>query len=300
MTPILSFDVEEWLHGVPHLRAAAEASTQSTVEEEFDLVAEPLAHAGCSATFFVLAEVARAHPRIVRRIVEAGWEVASHGSGHRSVAGSDRRQFRESLRRSVAEIEDLSGAKVRGYRAPMWTVDATTEWAIEEMLEAGLEYDSSVFPEGRHDARSPFWLGSAHAWMLEVPPAPLWVGPLWWPLAGGLSQRLLPVGLYRALLCREARRTGYVHMYFHPWEFTTRAWGLEGLGPMMRAFFTIGRRAATEKLAWLLREFRPSSIGSAIEGLRACAAPRRRLREIDRRLDGLVRLIRRHGNGPEP
>jgi len=166
----LSFDLEEWFHAVPDFAADDWAAKESTVEEEFDLIAAELARAGRSATFFVLSEAARAHPRMVRRIVEAGWEVASHGSGHACLYDSSPERFRESLRRSVGQLEEIAGVKVRGFRAPLWSLGPRTEWAIEVMLDEGIEYDSSVFPLGRRDPGGPFLLSSAGGDILEVPP----------------------------------------------------------------------------------------------------------------------------------
>ncbi len=280
MTSLLSFDMEEWFHGLTDAEPASRASMESTIEEEFDFIAEVLAGSGRSATFFVLAEVARSHPQVVRRIAEAGWEVASHGAGHRCVYESSRAQFRERLRRSVRELEDVSGSKVRGYRAPLWSIDSTTEWAIEVMLDQGLEYDSSVFPMGRRDPRRPFYLRSAGGVILEVPPMPVRLGRLFWSLSSGISLRLLPWWLYRALLRHEAKRSGYLHLYLHPWELSTAGWNLAGVALEKRAFFTLGRRGACAKFRRLIRQFAFGSVAEALESIRASTTEIRDFDEI--------------------
>ena len=170
MLALLSFDIEEWFHGVPDFSAASWAGRQSTIEEEFGLIAAALADAGQAATFFVLEEVARAHPRLVREVAAAGWEVASHGAGHRTVHELGRTEFRESLRRSLGTLEDLTGRKVIGYRAPMWSLGGATEWAVEVLREQGIQYDSSILLARRGDPRAPFVLRAGGAEILEIPP----------------------------------------------------------------------------------------------------------------------------------
>ncbi len=280
MIAVLSFDVEEWYQGVPVFTAADRASRGSTLEEEFDLIATELAHAGRSATFFVLAEVARSHPRMVRRIAEAGWEVASHGSGHRCVHETSPAEFREGLRRSVREIEDVTGVKVRGYRAPMWSLGPGVEWAVEAMLAEGIEYDSSVFPMGRGDPCGPFLLRSGGGAILEVPPMPIRIRGLFCSLASGVYLRCFPVALYLALMRHEARRSGYVHVYLHPWEFSRRSRDLAGLVPPRRLYLNVGRRGAYAKFRKLVREFTFTSIAEQMESIRGMATGERSLDEI--------------------
>ncbi len=270
MISLLSFDIEEWFHGVPDFSSSDWPSKESTLEAEFDLIAGALTDAKRSATFFVLEEVARAFPQMVKRISDAGWEVASHGSGHGAVYESDGESFREGLRRSVGTLEDISGEKVLGYRAPMWSIMAGAEWAIEVLLEEGIQYDSSLLPSGRNDPAGPFLLSSGVAEIIEVPPAPLRYGPFFCPMAGGFSQRIMPRVLYRPRV-RRAARDGYLHSYFHPWELTAARRDLASLSFEKRFFFSVGRKACGAKYRWLLEEFDLTSIGNSIAAIREAA-----------------------------
>jgi len=268
MISVLSFDVEEWFHGVPDFSPGDWPSKESTLAEEFDLVAGPLAEKGRSGTFFVLGEVARAHPQLVRRMAECGWEVASHGSGHGAVYESTEAEFREGLRRSVGELEEITGEKVRGFRAPMWSMRPGCEWAVEVMLSEGIEYDSSLLISGRRDPRGPFLLSSGRAEIIEVPPSPVRLAGCFYPLAGGFSQRLVPRLFYRRWLRRAARRVGYLHAFFHPWELSTRRRDLGGLTWEKRFFFSVGRGAEAAKYGWLLDTFEMSSVAGCIDAVR--------------------------------
>lgn len=102
------------------------------------------------ATFFVLGWVAEKRPALVREIAQRGHEVASHGYGHQRVYKQSRDDFRCDIRWSKAVLEDLTGTPVIGYRAPSYSISLDSLWAFDELLEAGYQYDSSVFPI-RHD-----------------------------------------------------------------------------------------------------------------------------------------------------
>lgn len=272
MIALLSFDVEEWFHAVPDFSPDDWSRKPSTIEEEFDLIASRLAAAGRSATFFLLAEVARSHPRILRDIAAAGWEIASHGSGHRRVCNSSPEDFRRSVRTSVRLLEDTTGIKVQGYRAPMWSLTPQTEWAVEILIDEGLEYDSSVIPRGRRDPFVPFLISTKSGSLLEVPPTRTRIGPFFCLLASGVSQRLFPQRWYQALLCREAERHGFLHLYLHPWEISPRRRSLDAIAFQKRLYFNTGRRRACAKFPSLLRQFPFSSIASQMPSLRSLAS----------------------------
>ncbi len=280
MLALLSFDIEEWFHGVPDFSTASWADRQSTIEEEFGLIAAALADAGQAATFFVLEEVARAHPRLVREVAAAGWEVASHGAGHRTVHELSPPEFRESLRRSLGTLEDLTGRKVIGYRAPMWSLGGATEWAVEVLREQGIQYDSSVLLARRGDPRAPFVLRAGGAEILEIPPAPLRLGPFFFPLSGGFAIRLLPQSVYCSLLHAFDCAARYAHFYFHPWEFSTRQRELGELTWEKRFFFTTGRKPQRAKLRWLVKRFSFRAIAPCLSELRATATQRRELASL--------------------
>jgi peptidoglycan/xylan/chitin deacetylase (PgdA/CDA1 family) len=96
----------------------------------------------------VLGWVAERCPALVRRIAEAGHEIASHGYGHALLPTLSPDEFAADVARSKAILEDLVGLEVRGYRAPSFSI---TEWAIPRLRELGFSYDSSVFASIAHD-----------------------------------------------------------------------------------------------------------------------------------------------------
>ena len=98
------------------------------------------------ATFFVLGWVADREPALVRAIVAAGHELASHGYSHQLIYEQEREVFREDVRRAKALLEQISGVPIRGYRAPSFSVTPRSRWALDVLLEEGYTYDASIFP----------------------------------------------------------------------------------------------------------------------------------------------------------
>ena len=102
------------------------------------------------ATFFILGWVAEHCPALVREIASAGHEIGCHGYNHQMIGRANEKEFREDIHRAKALLEELSGALVRCYRAPSYSVTTHTLWALDVLHHAGFEYDSSIFPV-RHD-----------------------------------------------------------------------------------------------------------------------------------------------------
>lgn len=227
---VLSFDVEEH----HRIEAAAGLTCPPELKQTYadrmerttrDLLAL-LADAGAPATFFIVGQIAETHPRLVRDIAAAGHEVGSHGWDHQRVHRFTPDTFREDVRRSTDALEQASGAPVAGYRAPTFSVVRQTGWAIDVLAEAGLRYDSSVFPVlhdryGVPDApRTPFVAQGRSRAILELPPVTYRVLGRNLPAAGGGYFRLFPPAVIRAGIRQLAAADPPVGMlYFHPWEF---------------------------------------------------------------------------------
>ena len=149
-----TIDVEEYFHieaGHGVIDKATWDDWPSRVEAGVDLLLRLYAEAGRVGTFFVLGRVAERHPAMVRRIAEAGHEIASHGYHHDRLHRLTPDAFRAELEDSRKLLQDHSGQRVVGYRAPTFSVMPETRWAIDQLAEAGYEYDASIFPV-RHPA----------------------------------------------------------------------------------------------------------------------------------------------------
>jgi polysaccharide deacetylase family protein (PEP-CTERM system associated) len=182
--------------------------------------------AAVAATFFVLGEVAALHTAMVRTIAELGHEVACHGYRHDLVSQMSPRDFQADVHKSRLLLEDLTGRKVIGYRAPSFSIGERQAWAYDILLEEGFRYDSSLYPI-RHDlygdpygSRVPFEIRrNGSNGLLEVPIGTARFFSCNLPIGGGGYFRLLPLSLTRVGIrrvnCRERRP---VVFYLHPWE----------------------------------------------------------------------------------
>lgn len=240
---------------------SAWAGMPSRVARNVDRLLETLARRHARGTFFVLGLVAERSPEVVRAVAGAGHEVASHGWDHRRVTHQTAAEFRESVRRSRALLEDLAGAPVLGFRAPSFSIVPGREWALDILVEEGYRYDSSLFPVRRPGygysggARDPHWLERPGGRLYELPPATL--RRLGWtlPAAGGAYFRIFPYGLVRAALKDCERRGVPGTFYLHPWEIDPAQPRLR-VPPLARFRHYTGLARTQQRLERLLDDFR--------------------------------------------
>jgi polysaccharide deacetylase family protein (PEP-CTERM system associated) len=226
-----SFDIEDWYHSQLIPTGSRADANGSVVRAGTERILEQLRRHGVRATFFVLGEVIRDHPDLIRHMVAEGHEIGCHGMHHRPLWESNPQAFREELRefRAIAR-EHLGEVPVTGFRAPTFSLDRRTAWALEVLREEGFHYDSSIFPAkvkmygvaeapvgiyrpsrddlAKHDPRAP---------LVEFPVAIARWGPLRLPVGGGFYLRALPFGMFRWSLDHILRTRPFA-LYLHPRE----------------------------------------------------------------------------------
>ncbi len=223
----LSVDVEDWFQVGAFENVIDRGewdSIKTRVEDNVYRVIDLFAEADVTATFFTLGWVARRHPNMIRRIVDAGHEIASHGFDHARVFTFTRREFAEDIRKAREIIEDCSGVRVTGYRAPSFSIDGRTPWAFAELAEQGYAYSSSVAPVV-HDhygwPEAPRFAFKPLPWsdMIELPVTTAMLGGRRVAAGGGGFFRVLPYGFSRWAI-RQVNRADQrpAVFYFHPWE----------------------------------------------------------------------------------
>ncbi len=227
MRNALSVDVEDWFQVGAFEKVIAREAWETLpcrVERNTDRVLALFDEAGVKATFFTLGWVAARHPALVRRIAEAGHEIASHGWDHQRVFTMDAQGFRADLDKAHKAIADASGQSPAGYRAPSFSIDARTPWAHPVLAEQGYAYSSSVAPV-RHDhygwRDSPrfAWRPVAGAELIELPVTTVDLAGRRFAAGGGGFFRLLPYGLSSWAIRRVNRdEERPAIFYFHPWE----------------------------------------------------------------------------------
>ena len=227
MLNALSVDVEDWFQVGAFenvIKRSDWDSLECRVERNSDAVLALFDDANVTATFFTLGWVAERYPALVRRIVDAGHEIASHGYGHDRVFTFTPDGFAADLRKSRALIEDAAGQKVSGYRAPSFSIDTRTPWAHEILAEQGYAYSSSVAPiqhdhYGWADAPRFAFRPVAGSDFLEIPVTTAQLGSKRLAAGGGGFFRLLPYAFSSWAIRQVNRDEGRpAIIYFHPWE----------------------------------------------------------------------------------
>jgi len=268
----LTIDLEDW-HQLFHRRLTGEVvqPTKAVVDATHRLL-DLLDEAGVRATFFVLGNVAEAHPDLVREVARRGHELGSHTHSHELIFRMEPDAFKADVERSLAGLQDLTGQPVLGFRAPEFSVSHLRHWCFEVLAELGFRYDSSVFPlpharYGIPEApRRPFEIATPSGTIQEYPLATWDVGRSRLPVAGGSYFRLLPGGLLqRALKDIDAGGRPAV-LYFHPYEFH-RGWLNPPWPGWRRSLRASNLKFTLSRI--LLHNFRTEIIGQRLKPLLA-------------------------------
>ena len=227
MLNALSVDVEDWFQVGAFETVIAKSDWETLecrVERNADAVLGLFDAAGVKATFFTLGWVAERHPALIRRIVDAGHEIASHGWDHDRVFTLSPEAFRADLRRAHRAITEAGGVAPTGYRAPSFSIDKRTPWAHRILADEGYAYSSSVapvahdhygWPEAPRFAHRPL----ADSALIELPVTTVEIAGRRLAAGGGGFFRLLPYRFSSWAVGRVNRDEGRPAVfYFHPWE----------------------------------------------------------------------------------
>lgn len=260
----MTVDVEDYFQVSAFERYIARSAWERMpvrVEHNVERILALFAEQGVKGTFFTLGWIAERHPDMVRRIVDEGHEIASHGWSHVRVTKQQPEEFRKDVIRTRAFLEDLSGQRVKGYRAASYSIGADNLWALDILHQTGHLYSSSIYPI-HHDLygmpeapRFAFRPNGADG-LLEIPVTTVELMERKLPCGGGGYFRLLPYGLSRWALRRVNRRdVQSCVFYFHPWEIDPdqpRTPSID-LKTRFRHYLNLGR--TEQRLRRLLKDF---------------------------------------------
>ncbi len=247
---------------------------KSRVVENTSRILDILSQHEVQGTFFVLGWVADRHPKLVRKILSAGHEVASHGQSHQLIYDQDPAVFRDETVRAKKTLEDIAGVEVSGYRAASYSITRDSVWALDVISEAGFRYDSSVVP-ARHDLYglvgapvTPHKIRLKNGSELcEFPPSTVRLAGRRLPIGGGGYFRLFPYWFTRWGL-RSINKSGSqpFSFYTHPWEIDTAQPRVE-TNWKSRFRHYVNLHKCEPRLHRLLTDFEFSTMSAVIERL---------------------------------
>jgi polysaccharide deacetylase family protein (PEP-CTERM system associated) len=262
----MTIDVEDYFQVsafAPHIARDSWADRECRVEANVDRILGILDDGAVVATFFTLGWIAERYPQLVRRIVDGGHELASHGYGHLRASDQSHAAFREDISSSKTILEDIGGQAVRGYRAPSFSIGPANLWALDALQQAGYRYSSSIYPivhdhYGMPDAPRFAFYPNGEQGLLEVPITTVRLMKRNLPAGGGGYFRLMPYAMSRWMMRQVNQQDRQPAIfYFHPWELDPGQPRPQGLQwkTRFRHYVNLDRmdgriRALTRDFAW--------------------------------------------------
>lgn len=227
---ILSVDLEDW-HDSAYLRDYVNIENKiDRIVPATENILNVFKKYNTKATFFTLGSIAEKYPELIKNISNEGHEIASHGFTHTPVWNHSPDDFENEIRKTNKLLEEITGKKVIGFRAPYASLNQETSWIIDVLKSEGFLYDASLFPMktplyGVKNAPLQIYRISSdnilendnESVLIEIPFTVYKSALFTIPCTGGVYGRFLPFNALNILL-KNIRKDRAVNFYFHPWE----------------------------------------------------------------------------------
>lgn len=258
---ILTFDIEEWFHILDNASTQSEkewSNFESRIHQNMDRIYKILDENNVKGTFFCVGWIAEKYPEVIKEISNRGYEIASHTRMHQLVYSQSPNEFKVDVEHSIHTLENLTGKKVKYFRAPGFSLTEETKWAFETLVELGIEIDCSVFPAARSHGGFPSY-GTSKPSVIEYNGIKIKELPINYshilskPLifSGGGYFRVLP---YR-FIKKWTKQSDYVMTYFHPRDFDKDQPVIKELSRSRKFKSYVGLDKAESKLNNWLNDF---------------------------------------------
>jgi len=194
--------------------------------------------------------------------------VATHSHMHQLVYEQSIDEFEQDLEHSIKTLEDLTGQKVKYFRAPGFSIQEKNKWAFEVLYKHGIEVDCSVFPAARTHGGFPSYKEPAPSILnyngIELKELPInYITILGQPIifSGGGYFRLFPYSFIK----RWTKQSDYLMTYLHPRDFDAKQPVIKELSINRRFKSYVGLNNAAGKLENWLTDFQFVDISTAIQ-----------------------------------
>lgn len=258
---ILTFDIEEWFHLLnnPFTKSPKNwESFESRIDRNMEMIFQLLDDTNTKATFFVLGWIAKKYPHVVRKIDDLGYEIGSHTHTHQLIFEQGRIDFKKDLRLSIDLLENLTGKKVKMFRAPSFSITNESLWAFDVLAEEGIEIDCSIFPGNRTNggltsniANTPFLVSNNGITLKEFPISYSTQYGAKTVFSGGGYFRLFP----KSLISKLIKNNEYNMTYFHPRDFDYDQPRLKNLSTLEYFKSYVGLSNSLDKLEDMLNVY---------------------------------------------
>ena len=227
---LLGIDFEDWFHPELIQRHITTKKNVPTVINGIDKILDWLRKNDTYATFFTVGELLEFKPELLDKILSGGHEIAFHTMYHTRL---DSPGYKEKFSDEVKKFENITSKKSRGFRAPSFSLNFSTSWAIDVLTENNYLYDSSIVPAktnlyGVPTAESkPYKITSSKlerndpdAKLLEFPLLTTKIFGRTIPAAGGFYLRTLPLKIIEKAIRTNNENKIPATFYIHSWELT--------------------------------------------------------------------------------
>ncbi|GAB1416539.1 DUF3473 domain-containing protein [Paludibacter sp.] len=258
---ILTFDIEEWYHLLDNESTKTEKEWNGyevRIHQNMDRILEVLEKTNTKATFFVVGWIAEKFPEVIKTLADKGYDIGSHSNMHQLVYDLSPKGFEQDIERSIKTLEDISGKKVRIFRAPGFSITEKNKWAFEVMAKYGIEVDCSVFPANHAHGGFPALKQSVPSMLhyngISLKEFPINHIDLFGEkiiFSGGGYFRLFPYFLTK----HWTQQADYLMSYLHPRDFDATQPMIEGLSPARKFKSYVGLKSSTKKLEQWLTDF---------------------------------------------
>ena len=272
---LLTFDVEDWFQ-VENFKEYIPFSSWNEhdlrVEKNIHLILDLLDSFSFKprATFFVLGWIAKKLPSMVRQIQERGHEVASHGNLHHLCTNQSFKEVEQDLKSGKNLLEDITGHKIDGYRAPSFAIN---DDILKIIRDTGHIYDSSYNSFAMHGRYGTIKLPEnpkknfyyeIDTEFYEIPVSNFKIGKIVLPLGGGGYFRLIPFPMFKFGMKRVLENQDAFVFYSHPWEFDPGQPRVDRASNGFKFRHYINLEKTFSKLRALIRSFHNLSFTSCI------------------------------------
>jgi polysaccharide deacetylase family protein (PEP-CTERM system associated) len=253
-----TIDVEDWYHGTKYVYENVRESKR--LDYGISLLLDILSEHNVYATFLWLGKAAEENPKLLKKVASLGHEIGCHGWSHEPVCNMDRIHFKDETHRALSLLSYLTGKMIVVYRAPYFSITHESLWALQVLVELGIQYDSSIFPSKKGRYGIPNFTQSIHDINTEsgsITEMPISINKVLGfsiPTSGGGFFRLYPFQITYWNFLSVERSGNPVIFYIHPWELDPlRPFSNQGFAESLRN--KLGIKSTERKLKSLLKDF---------------------------------------------
>ena len=278
MINALCIDLEPWYSAelVKRYLSKPETDYEDQIIESITPILKLLDKHNTKATFAVLGIVAEKYPELIKNLHASGHEIASHAYSHKTLYDLGKKEFEQEIIKSIKLLENITGEKPIGFRAPSFSINNSTQWALEILEKYGFKYDASIFPIKTNlygvpkaplfpyrPSKKDVSLEDSTGNMIEFPNTVLKLG-MNVPVTGGFYFRFFPI-IYQKLAIKRINKTRSALLYIHPWETYPKTPRIKNMPCFSRFVTYYAVDKALIKFDELLRTFKFASMLSVLK-----------------------------------